>query len=234
MKTLRTALILVSLAALVSSCSWYERIKGNLTIGRDRSMSEAFQKLSNMEGKDIAFDKVTLPADDRVDLPPNIESTALRKFVESYLDLHHWVLIQRDNKLIVTTTEAYEKLWLHDIAAAEAKAKAEKKPLLVKFEADWCHPCHDQDKLFNTDEELNAVLQQFVLLKVDGNQLDTPDGEARPEHAFAKKLGLPDGFGFPMVVLVSVDGQTKSLEGFTNDPGFYIDKFKLFQIHPNL
>lgn len=99
--------------------------------------------------------------------------------------------------------------WMHDEAAALAKAKAEGKHVLIDFFAEWCAACKELDKFTFTDPRVREVVAaKFVPLKVDG----TEDTDA--VTALQSKYGV---VGLPLVTVVGPDGvQLKDprIEGF--------------------
>ncbi len=68
---------------------------------------------------------------------------------------------------------------------AVARAQAENKLLVLDFTAAWCAPCQQMEKTTFRAEQVAALLQRCVLLKVDT--------DAQPEltQAFGV-VGLPD------------------------------------------
>lgn len=89
--------------------------------------------------------------------------------------------------------------WLHDEAEALRVAKAENKPILIDFYADWCTACTELDKFTFTDARVRAeVAQRFVPLKVDGTE------ETDAIRALQQKYGV---VGLPLVTVVSPDGK---------------------------
>ena len=72
---------------------------------------------------------------------------------------------------------AAEGLWQTDFKAAQAKAKQEKKYLLVDFTgSDWCTWCiRLHNEVFDKDAFKTAAPKQFVLV-----ELDFPHKGSRP------------------------------------------------------
>jgi thiol:disulfide interchange protein DsbD len=108
--------------------------------------------------------------------------------------------------------------WMHDEPAAVARARAEGRPLLVDFWANWCVACKELDKFVWTDPRVRAKASRFVALKLDGTD-DTPAFQALVEKYAV--LGMPtvvfvDGKGREsparVVGFVSADEMLKYLD----------------------
>jgi len=94
--------------------------------------------------------------------------------------------------------------WLDDFDQALAKAKDEKKPVLLEFTgSDWCPPCIALSKnVFSKKEFMDSASQKFVLVKLDfprGNKVLSEKNEP-----FAQKFKID---GFPTVVLLDSEGK---------------------------
>jgi thiol:disulfide interchange protein DsbD len=88
--------------------------------------------------------------------------------------------------------------WLHDEREAIALARAEGRPLLVDFWADWCVACKELDRFVWSDPRVQAKADRFVALKLDG----TADSPAFQE--LVAKYGVA---GMPTVVFVDGRGR---------------------------
>jgi thiol:disulfide interchange protein DsbD len=108
--------------------------------------------------------------------------------------------------------------WLHDEPAAIALARAERRPLLVDFWAEWCTACKELDRTVWSDASVRARAQRFVALKLDGTD-DSPAFQALV--AKYAVVGMPtvvfvDGRGREsparVVGTVSVDEMLKTME----------------------
>lgn len=100
-----------------------------------------------------------------------------------------------------------QDIWMTDFAAATAKAKAEKKDLLVDFTgSDWCGWCIKLDaEVFSQEEFQQVARKQFVLVKLDFPQ----DRSKMSKELLAQNNGLQSRFGitqFP--TLLMMDSET--------------------------
>lgn len=87
-----------------------------------------------------------------------------------------------------------------DITQALARAKKEKKQVLLQIGGNWCVWCYR----FNSFVKTDAILKQLV----EANYIVYHLNYSRENKnlAYLKKLGYPQRFGFP--VLVVLDGDT--------------------------
>jgi thiol:disulfide interchange protein DsbD len=88
--------------------------------------------------------------------------------------------------------------WLHDEPTALALARAERRPLVVDFWAEWCVACKELDKHVWSDPRVQAKAARFVPLKLDGTADDAPF------QALVAKYGVQ---GMPTVVFVDDRGR---------------------------
>ncbi|MGF1671461.1 MAG: protein-disulfide reductase DsbD family protein [Balneolaceae bacterium] len=56
-------------------------------------------------------------------------------------------------------------------------ALAENRPVMLDFYADWCIPCLELDRLTFTDTEVISKTENFMKLKVDLTNYDSPESE---------------------------------------------------------
>src|SRR5688572_11675967 len=100
--------------------------------------------------------------------------------------------------------------WSEDLEKGIAKAKKEKKAVLVEFTgSDWCPPCIAMRKnVFSLPEFVKAASAKYVLV-----ELDFPKGDkalAEKNKPLMEKYKIE---GFPTVVLL--DGEGKEFDRFT-------------------
>lgn len=86
--------------------------------------------------------------------------------------------------------------WLDNYQAALAKAKQERKPLMVDIGAPFCSICKAIDNtLFIEPEVITSLQQQYISVKVDGSDTSSPcNGHV------AGKFGAR---GFPTILLIN-------------------------------
>ncbi len=85
-----------------------------------------------------------------------------------------------------------------DEVAAIAQARAQGKPVIIDFWADWCTACKELDKTAWADARVQAAAGRFVTLKMDGSQ-DT--------DAFQKIFDKYGVVGMPTVVFIDSSGR---------------------------
>lgn len=115
--------------------------------------------------------------------------------------------------ILVCSARAGEPVWLTDLDAALAQAKAENKSVLMLFHgSDWCPPCIALKKqVFSTPEFAEYAARALVLVDVD-----FPNKKAQAEEQKQRNLALKERFnvgkkwreGFPTVVLLNQAGET--------------------------
>jgi thiol:disulfide interchange protein DsbD len=88
--------------------------------------------------------------------------------------------------------------WTHDEAAALEKAKAEGRPVILDFWADWCVACKELDRIAWADPRVREEAARFLAVKVDGTD-DTP--------AFQALTAKYQVVGMPTVVFIDGHGR---------------------------
>lgn len=87
-----------------------------------------------------------------------------------------------------------------DVAQALAKAKKEKKQVILQIGGNWCLWCYR----FNSFVKTDSILKQLVNDNYIVYHLNY--SKENKNLPYLKKLGYPQRFGFP--VLVVLDGET--------------------------
>lgn len=88
--------------------------------------------------------------------------------------------------------------WRGDLAAASAEARAENKPMLLYFTAEWCAPCQSLKHTTWADEKVETALSAYVPVKIDIDQ--------HPDLAMRYRVEA-----VPHFVLVGPDEQLKNI-----------------------
>jgi thiol:disulfide interchange protein DsbD len=93
--------------------------------------------------------------------------------------------------------------WEHSEEVAYAKAKSEKRPLLVDFTAEWCGACKELSLHTFSDPRVmeRAVAANFIAVKVDATNDDDPRVDA--------VKGKYRVVGLPTVVIYDSTGQER-------------------------
>ncbi len=87
--------------------------------------------------------------------------------------------------------------WTYYSGEALAKAKAQGKPVIIDFFADWCAACIELDEKTFTKPQFVQATKDFVLLKVDAS-------ENFPELADLQKRY--EVYGLPTIVFIDKNG----------------------------
>ena len=114
---------------------------------------------------------------------------------------------------------AAEGEWLTDLAKAQAKAKAEKKMVLMDFTgSDWCPPCKALHKNVLTSAEFVQFAKgNLVLVELDfPRSKPQSDTLKKANEALSQKFGID---GYPTVIVLDADGKQLSKEvGYGGTP----------------
>lgn len=106
------------------------------------------------------------------------------------------------------------QIWNPYSEEAIAKAKEEKKPVIIDFFADWCAACWElEEKVFSTPEFAERA-KSIVLLKMDATKDSTRLNDLK------KKYGI---VGLPTILFIDSNGQwlkQKTLTEFENKESF--------------
>ncbi len=87
--------------------------------------------------------------------------------------------------------------WQNYSEAAMSEAKAQNKPVIVDFNAEWCAACKELDQYTFTNQRFQLLSTQFVLMKYDATN-ETPELEA-----LRSKFGI---VGLPTVLFFDRQG----------------------------
>ena len=107
------------------------------------------------------------------------------------------------------SASAEELQWMTDLPKAQAKAKEEKKTLLLDFTgSDWCGFCIKLNKeVFSTPEFAEFAKKNLVLVEVDfPRRKQLPAAQAKANQALQQKYSIN---GYPTIILL--DGEGKKL-----------------------
>lgn len=92
--------------------------------------------------------------------------------------------------------------WEHDLAAAQKRAKAEKKLLFVDVWAEWCGPCQFlKNKIFPTPEAQKA-LASYIPVSL---MTQSKDGKSNPENMKVAQRFQVDAY--PTMLILDAEGK---------------------------
>ena len=89
--------------------------------------------------------------------------------------------------------------WLTDEETAVAQSKAEGRPMLIDFRAEWCGVCKDLERDTFADAAVRREAQRFVALRAD-----LTDDDDEKVQAIRKKYKVDT---LPVVVLFDASGK---------------------------
>ena len=102
---------------------------------------------------------------------------------------------------------AAEATWLTNFETAQARARSEKKLLLIEFTgSDWCPPCIMLGRqVFSQPEFKDYAAQHLVLLEVDFPRTKELSAEQKAANEkLADQFGID---GFPTVIILNSSGR---------------------------
>ena len=117
--------------------------------------------------------------------------------------------------------------WMTDFEAAQAKAKAENKPMLLDFTgSDWCGWCIKLDEeVFSQTAFSQYAAAELVLVEIDfPRRTDQPAKLKAQNEALAQKYGIR---GFPTILVLSPEGELIEKTGYRRGgPRAYVAHIK--------
>ena len=125
---------------------------------------------------------------------------------------------------------AEEGAWLTDLSKAQARAKAEKKMVLMDFNgSDWCPPCMALRKnVMNSQAFKDFAKDNLVLVDVDfPHHKQQTEELKKANEALSQKYSIE---GFPTVIVLDANGkELKKMVGYDgqNAKDFVADLKKL-------
>jgi len=125
---------------------------------------------------------------------------------------------------------AAESQWMTDLSKAQAKAKQEKKLVLMDFNgSDWCPPCKALRKnVLSSEAFLEYAKKNLVPVDVDfPRHTSQAEDLKKANEALSEKFSVR---AFPTIVVLDSDGkQLKKTEGYDggNAKDFIADLEKL-------
>lgn len=108
-------------------------------------------------------------------------------------------------------------VWRNGLDGAFAAAKAEHKPVLLDFRANWCVACVELEKKTWPKPEVQAMLEKVVPVRMDMTD-NTPRN-----RALQKKFGV---IGLPTVILLSPQGRELGRFVAYKSPGEVLSWYK--------
>jgi len=113
--------------------------------------------------------------------------------------------------------------WLTQLPQAQAKAKAEKKMVLLDFTgSDWCIWCvRLNQEIFSKPEFVEYARTNLVLVEVDfPRKKQLSDQQQKANHALADKYGIQ---GYPTLIILDSNGEKVGTMGYMQGgPGPFI------------
>ena len=102
--------------------------------------------------------------------------------------------------------------WISGLEQGKVLAAQQNKKLMIDTYADWCVACKELDKLTFSDPEVQVVLQNYVLVKLDFTKRNEKN------QALRKSLGI---IGIPTIIFLDSNGrEIKRFSGFRNKKDF--------------
>jgi len=115
-----------------------------------------------------------------------------------------------------------------DVASALVKAKKENKHVLLQIGGNWCVWCYRFHDFVTTDTTLKDLLESNYVL------YDLNYSKENKNLDYLKKLGYPQRFGFPALVVLDANGNrihTQDSGLLEKGKGYDFDKVKSFLLN---
>ncbi len=88
--------------------------------------------------------------------------------------------------------------WSTNLESAQAQGRAEERPLLLDFRADWCVACVELERTTWPSPELRAALNEVIPVRLDMT------ASTRANQSLQQRYGI---LGLPTVILLAPDGR---------------------------
>lgn len=115
-----------------------------------------------------------------------------------------------------------------DVADAMAKAKRERKHVLLQIGGNWCVYCYKFHSFIYRDSALRALVENnYVVYHLNYSK-------ENQNFEYLKKLGFPQRFGFPVLVILDGNGNRLNTQDVTlleKGNGYDYEKVKSFFIN---
>lgn len=112
-----------------------------------------------------------------------------------------------------------------DVAAALVKARAENKHVLLQIGGNWCVLCYQFNAFINLDTSIKKIISSnYIVYHLNYSKENQNLG-------YLKKLGNPQRFGFPVLVVLDADGNrlyTQNSTWLRKGNGYNMHKVKSF------
>jgi len=112
-----------------------------------------------------------------------------------------------------------------DVTELLVKAKRENKRLLLQVGGNWCLMCYRLNAFIQTDSTLKTlVADNYISYHLNYS----PENK---NSAYLAKLGNPQRYGFPVLVVLNSDGQplhTQNMSLMLKGNGYDYNKLKAF------
>jgi thioredoxin-related protein len=112
-----------------------------------------------------------------------------------------------------------------DVLAAVEKAKKEKKQVMLQIGGNWCVWCYRFNSFVQLDSNLKRLLDDnYVVYHLNYSK-------ENKNLDYLKKLGFPQRFGFPVIVILDAEGNrihTQDSSLLEKGNGYDTDKVKTF------